>query len=464
MKRKIGSALLAGLVLCAGLLGGCAGETDQESSLPVVEEGKVENDGSPATLVVGALAADPLRDGLLEEMAEKYVADYPNTSVEVRSYGSQEALQSALASGEADIAQVDSGSLPQLVKEGLLFDLYDAVDTWDERHSLSQQAWQALRAMGESRAYAIPWDFDQLMTYYRADWFEEYNATAESAITPREWCRNWNQIARTVERLGEKGKVAFGGKERLGQLFDAALWGDVSLGRLADQGAGYFAAGEDHVTVFTWEMALESVEHFKERYQAYALPQSFDWTEDQAVEAFLSGEAAILFAGSGVAEELAEAMPQGSWESIGPVLGDTGASVITDTFTGWGVSAYSEETEIAAHFLLFLSNADNNTHFAKETGSLPIHLTALEMEPSLLEGPRGGEMYVMEKNDWYQYASPPVLYQAYEGWPQRQDEMVRAFLSGSLSGEELLTEMDAYWTQAYEAEGDLVGMDEEEEE
>ena len=77
------------------------------------------------------------------------------------------------------------------------------------------------------------------------------------------------------------------------------------------------------------------------------------------------------------------------------------------------------------------------------TGALPIHVSALEMEPSLLEGDRGGEMYMMEKNDWYQYADPPVMYQAYDAWPAQRDQLVRELLSGSITGEELLAEMDA---------------------
>lgn len=464
MKRKMLCALLAGLLLCGGLLGGCAGDTGEESSLTYVEEEQAENDGSPAQLVLGTAEADADRAAVLEEIAEKYTADFPNTQVEVRSYGSKEALQAALASGEADIGEMEEADVPQAVEEGLLLDLYDWVDTWEERYSLSQEAWQAIRTMGKDHAYVIPYDFDQLVTYYRADWFEEYNATAESAITPREWCRNWNQIARTVERLGEKDKVAFGGKERLGQLFDAALWGDLSLGRLGAQGAAYFAAGDEHLTIFTWEMLPEAVENFKEHYLSYTLPQSLEWTEEQAVEAFLNGEAAILFAGSGVGEELAASLPEGSWGTIGPVQGATGASIISDQYVGWAASARSEEPEIAAHVLLYLSSADNNTHFAKVTGALPIHVSALEMEPSLLEGDRGGEMYMMEKNDWYQYADPPVMYQAYETWPAQRDQLVRELLAGSVTGEELLAEMDAYWTQAFETEGDLLGIHEEEDE
>ena len=41
---------------------------------------------------------------------------------------------------------------------------------------------------------------------------------------------------------------------------------------------------------------------------------------------------------------------------------------------------------------------------------------------------------------------------------------VRELLAGSVTGEELLAEMDAYWAQAFETEGDLLGIHEEEDE
>ena len=294
---------------------------------------------------------------MLEEIAEKYTADFPNTQVEVRSYGSKEALEAALASGEADIGEMEEADVPQAVEESLLLDIYDWVDTWEERYSLSQEAWQAIRTMGEGPRYVIPYDFDQLVTYYRADWFEEYNATAESAITPPGVVPQLGTRSPARRAPGEKGKVAFGGKERLGQLFDAALWGDLSLGRLGAQGAAYFAAGDEHLTIFTWEMLPEAVENFKEHYQCYTLPQSLEWTEDQAVEAFLNGEAAILFAGSAWGRSWPPPCPRAAGGPSGPVQGATGASVISDQYVGWAVSAHSEEPEIAAHFLLYLSSA-----------------------------------------------------------------------------------------------------------
>ena len=54
--------------------------------------------------------------------------------------------------------------------------------------------------------------------------------------------------------------------------------------------------------------------------------------------------------------------------------------------------------------------------------------------------------------------------QGCDTWAARRDRLVRELLAGSVTGEELLAEMDAYWAQAFETEGDLLGIHEEEDE
>ena len=48
------------------------------------------------------------------------------------------------------------------------------------------------------------------------------------------------------------------------------------------------------------------------------------------------------------------------------------------------------------------------------------------------------------------------------GINEAQGQIINCTFAGSVTGEELLAEMDAYWTQAFETEGDLIGMEDEE--
>ena len=113
------------------------------------------------------------------------------------------------------------------------------------------------------------------------------------------------------------------------------------------------------------------------------------------------------------------------------------------------------EQEIAAHFLTFLSNADNNTHLSRECGSLPIHLGAAAMEDSLTEGDLAAELTMAASGDRYRYAFEPTMYKAYTGYREEAEEKVSQFARGELSKADLLSYLDDYWNTACAEEGKL---------
>lgn len=459
MKWKKTAAVLLALAVAASALAGCAAQETQPVSEAVEYP---ENDGSAASLTLAGVGLSEGRLAVLEEIAGKYRADFPNTQIAVRSFETADQVKEALRSGEADIGQVESFDLPSWAKEGLLADIYPAgLETWDERSTLTAAAKQAVYFMGAERCYAIPFDFNQDMLFYRSDRFDAYNEGREKDLAR---CRSWDEIAGGVvagqtligaaEKLGEEGKLAFAGKDKLPLYFDAILWSALSQGYISSSSAGYFSAVKNHVTVFSLDQADEGVKQFSRVLNA-SLPEALDWTENQAVEAFAEGKASMLLASRSAASVLKDALGEGTWDVAAFPRGLLGSAVFTDEFSGWGVSAKAQSPEIARHFLLYLSNGDNNTHFAKECGTLPIHLDALGMEDSLLEGNRAVEADMIKHGDWYRYVGIPVMYEACGQWRQAEDEALRRFIAGGISQQELLEELDAYWSGAFQTEGKL---------
>lgn len=461
MKLRKGIALLLTGALCAGVLAGCAGKQAEET----VTEPAVSlcNDGREAKLVLGELAFSEGRSAVLREIADKYEADFPNTEIEVRAFDSPEGLEKALRSGEIDLAEVSSDAQAGYVQDGLLLDIYPYLTAWEESATLTQAARFVAGSMGESRAYLLPSDFFQDVLYYRADWFSEYN---EGRETGQAWYRTWDQIGgRTVdgqwtpgagEKLGERGGLAFAGKDKLVDYFNAMVWSSTTLGRTADASAAYFAPGDGGETIFSLEKTAQGAEQFGRVMKNAAIPEALDWTQDQAVKVFQDGKAGMLLADRSAIAVFENTMPEGSWAVEAFPRGLTGTAVFSpDSFSGWGISSAAEEKEIAAHFLTFLCNADNNTHYAKVCGTLPIHLEAADLEETLEDGPLAAELNMADRGDWYRYASPPVRYRAYEGYRETAGEKLRGFISGELTQEELLAFMDEYWSAAYGSEGNL---------
>ncbi len=451
---KKAAALAAAALICAGVLSGCG---EKEPAGILEEPVTVKNSGRETTLVLGCLDLDGEREKVLEEISGKYEADFANTTVEVRSFGSAEDLKEALRSGAADLGEVCGEDLAGYVREGLLLDFQPYVEGWEESGTLSSGARQALGAMGAGHAFLILNDMEHDLLYYRKDWFDEYNSTVEWA--DQALCETWDQVIAAAEKLGDRGKLAFGGEEGLTACFDALLWSSVGV---EDQGAAYFSTAGEKGTAFTQKQAASAVDQFTSLMGETVLPEALSWDREQALQAFQEGRAGMLLADRSVMASLEETLPEGSWAAAPCPKGLNGMSITSlDSYTGWGISAASEDWETAFHFLTFLSNADNNTHYAKICGTLPIHTVAEDLEGSLGTGPLAAEMDILSKVNQYRYASQPKMYQAWTGWKEKLDEKLRQLLEGGVSPEELLGWMDQYWSDALEAEGDLFSLKEE---
>lgn len=439
-----------------GVLAACAPEEENSSQLEsgVSSQISLENDGSETKLVVAEISVSPERTQALREIAEKYEADFPETEIEIQTVQSGEEAEKLLEEGKVDLVELSEEEQPACVKQGLLVDLTPYLDGWEEYPQLTAAAKQVVASMGEDWAYLLPATLNQKLLYYRSDWFEEYNANREEGLV---YCRTWDEICQMTEKLADKGVagMVFGGSDQLLDVYDSMMWSAVSLGRMEDPAAAYFSAVEDHDTVFSIEQAASATEQLVTLMETAVPEEALNWTEDQAVDAFIDGKAISLLAGQDQMEKIDSEMEEGTWDVAAYPRGLTGSAITGLKFTGFGIAASSENPGNAAHFLTYLSNQDNNTHLAKVCGTVPIFTTAADLEPTLEESNLAVNLLMVRRADWYFYAQEPVMYQAYEGYRDWADGLLRKFLAGELSQQELLDQLDGYWSQARTDEGEL---------
>lgn len=165
--KRAASLAGAALVLAAGLAA-CA-PAEESSSLAGEESSQLalENDGATTQLVVAEISHSPERTAALEEIAAKYMADFPQTRVEIVTVeDSQEAL-AMLEGGQADLVELSQQEQPGAVEQGLLVDLEPYLDVWEERSSLTMAAKAVLSSMGNGRAFLMPITLNQDLVYYR---------------------------------------------------------------------------------------------------------------------------------------------------------------------------------------------------------------------------------------------------------------------------------------------------------
>ncbi len=452
MKWIRGLALLLLGALLLGLFAGCATEEEyeEESSLP-----ELANTGEEAALTLAFSDPGDAYVKALSEIIEKYRADYPGTQIELKPYCTEEELTELLRTGGADIVEVEGERQGALVEEGLLWNFHPYFKAWREEPVIYSFARQAVESMGEKQAYILPADFRQEVLFYRADWIDEYNSQVESEEDEAN-VKTWGQLCATAKKLGDKGRLALAGKGRLGKYFDCILWSRASRDAMKGPCAAYFTEEDEEVaTLFATPAGVDAAHRFSLVMEEAALPGCEDWTIDEALEAFKTGKACMLLADSSYQKELEAALPEGALGVEGFTRTDNNLCVTRLDFWGWAISQKSQYKETAAHFLTYLSNADNNTHIAKTAGTLPLHREALLMEPGFSEGDRAPEMRMAQLSAEYHYVNRPDMYvQASEDFPALYEQRLRAFLSGESTEEALLEELDAFWMEAYESQPD----------
>lgn len=454
-------ALLMAAVMALGVLTGCAEETTSSEDSSALESSSLEeqvtleNDGTENTLVVAELSYSEERTETLKEIAQKYMADYPDTHIEIRTVDTREEMTQLLESGEqVDLCEVSWLDQPTYVEKGWLLDLSDYLEVWDEASTLTTAARQILRSMGSGKAYMIPATLNQDVLYYRSDWFDSYNQDKEA--DDMVYCRLWSDMLNGVGKLWGQGEgLVFGGQERLLDVFDSVLWSAMGLSLVSDQSVAYLSNAKDHRTIFTLDAALTALEQFQQVMTTVVPEESLSWTEDQAVDAFIDGKASMLLAGQDQMDKIYSAMEEGTVQMAPYPRGLYGIGVTSTQYTGFSVAAASEHEGNAVHFLTYLSDEDNNTHMAKVCQIPPIHTSAAEMEPSLEEGNLSVYLLMADKTDLYAYAQEPVMYSAWEDFRTEGDQALRDFLQGDLSGEKLLDQFDDYWGSAAAREGKL---------
>lgn len=450
-KNRKTAAVAAAILAAALLLTGCQ---EAPSSLPPEESAaSLGNSGETLTLTLAERKVSDERTAMLREIADKYEADFPETTVEIVSCETQEEVEQLLKEGKAQLAEVSDSEAFSYIRQGLLLNLDSYYQAWGERGTLNNAAQAAIATFGKDQVYVIPSGFYQDILYYRTDLVKPEKEDGPVKV------RLWEEVIETGKALTDKEKglyaLAIAGGSDLYRFGDQLCWSNYGTGLLADSGAGYYVNGPVAQTIFTMPGFEDALAFFKELMETCVPEEALGWNQEQAVEAFVQGKTAMLIADQRAMETLETELEDGEWAAAAIPRGHAGMAVTTSGYAGWAVSADCEDAGTAAHFLLFLSNSDNNTHFAKNTSLVPIHMDAADKEPAFSEGEFAIFTQMAKHSDWYAYASAPRMYEAFSDYRIEADAKYRAYLEGSLSQNGLITWLDDAWMKAYEEEGKL---------
>jgi trehalose/maltose transport system substrate-binding protein len=235
----------------------------------------------------------------------------------------------------------------------------------------------------------MPWFTDAGVLYYRADLLEKHG---------KEPPATWQELTETAAEI-QDAERAEGNDRMWGFVFQGKAYEGLTCDALEwiDSFGGGTIVAEDGTTTINNEKAAEAVNLASTWVGSIAPEGVLNYAEEEARGVFQSGNAVFM-------RNWPYAWALGNADDS-PIKGQIGVSALprgsgadgkhTGTLGGWqlAVSRYSENPEIAADLVAYLTSYDEQKRRAIE-GSYNPTIAALYQDPEVLEAnPFFGELY-----------------------------------------------------------------------
>lgn len=438
MKKKLLALVLVSIIMLSTVLTSCGSN-------------KTSKDGVITITMVESITSTE-RTAILREIADKYEAEHKNIKIEIVSPPTESAdakITQMLMGGEkVDIVEVRDFTLTQFGTNGWLADIEKYINNWNEKDSLTDSAKEVIYYYNDT-AYLIPYGFYQRGIYYRQDWFKEAGIEA-----PTTWQEIYDAGVKLTDRDNSKYGYSFRGGQNGYIYADTVMWSYIGADKLDDGRAGYYLKDGKGATIFTLPEAKEALEFYKKMFKDICPSDAVAWGFSEMVQGFVGGTTAMLIQDPEVIATCSSDMKDSEWALVPYPTGPSGDAVFPNGFAGWGMTSSCKNPDETADFLLYLSNTENNTYFAKNYSTIPIHSTAFE-DSYFTEGAFAMYKTMLEDSDTYNHASAPQMYEAFSTYTTQVDTMYQKYLSDKITVDEMLKWLDNFWTEAYKTEGQL---------
>lgn len=427
-------------------------EANQSTGETTAEKTETSDSGEKVTLRLIESLTNPERTAVLEEMAQSYESKNPNVTIELISPPFESAdkkISQMLSAGEPlDIVEVRDHTIAQYVNNDYLGDMSSAFENWEYNDTLAEGV-KGIMTRHQGKMYMIPSGLYQRVMFYRKDIFDELKLS----------------VPTTYEELLEVGKkITDPSKNRYGFAFRGAggvmgNWSNLMLTSYLgtdkfDENAAFFLDNSTE-TIFSTPEAVETLKLYKQIYEEISPKDSIAWGFNETVQGFLSGTCAILLQDPEVIGVCQSELEDSQWGVTTLPKGKAGQAPFENGYAGWGVTSYSEHPEVAADFIKFLSEPENNVKWSKSYSTIPIHLNAGDIDPFFKEGPFAIFSEINSKPDEYPTYFLPNMYVTYSELWATADEWVQKYLQGQLTAEELANYFTDIWKKGIEKEGKL---------
>ena len=362
-RRVLSSALGVGALGAVGSLAACG---EESSASGLTAQASVPLQGATIRLMVNQPHVLAFTELLGPTFEQEFGGTLEVTAVPYDQLTSKQILDVQGGDGEFDVFDYFYFGLGDLVEAEALVDLTDwigANDAGDEGIGASDflPSIYDPYTLLDGKRYGLPFDGDTHVLYYNAEVFDRYGLTPPTT---------WDEYDAAAAKITQDSGGSVYGAVVEGQQVPMIL-GCSFINRLAGYGGTLVDA--DGNPAFAGEEGLAALQHLI-TVSPHALPTPLQTGFDQANSAFLSGQGAMLDTWTDLGLKAQDPESSKIVDKWGVVTLPVGGSntvprTALDSGFGLGVSSASAQQDVAAAFVKWATNQENNFLLASTAGS-----------------------------------------------------------------------------------------------
>ncbi|HEY8888782.1 MAG TPA: sugar ABC transporter substrate-binding protein [Clostridium sp.] len=302
----------------------------------------------------------PERTKFVKELISDFELKNKDTKVELISEPWEQAHDKIITLSAAnqlpDVIEMAANWVSEIGATGKIENLQPYFNKWDKKDTLTETSLKLGKAY-KNTLYVIPHSLYFQAMYYRSDWFKAAGIAVPNTT---------EEFFNTSKKITDKSKNRYGYSFRGG----AGGWTLMSNFIMTNGGfTNYF--DKNGKSVFRKPESVEAFKKFTDMYFNASPKDALNWGYAETVDAFTSGNTALIIQDSEVIKSCEEKMAKGTFETGLAPVGPDGKRYLQGGYVGFSMTSTSEKKDAAWKFISYMMSPEVNLKWGVKNSVIP---------------------------------------------------------------------------------------------